>query len=329
VSSGNTDYFPTYDGNGNVSEYLTTAGVVSVHYEYDPFGTLTRRTGSPSNRFQYRFSTKPRDFNTGLHYYLYRWYDPLTGRWPSRDPIEGNLDTGEINEYAYVANEAIGFVDVLGLEIFSDTRERKREYRNLGEDKKVVSDWQTIKPNYTGKLDKCVLTVEVPVRFSISRARGTSAEGKQRLSDGLKDGSLFNKLKKEVEDKWSGKMRLCCTTCKPCPDGIIVNVELKKVDRGGMQVELYDEPGVRLGDQTNWNTAIPGTAAHEVGHHLGNFDEYLGALKERDRWHDYREEDPDSLMVTEKGSVRDRHFEDIARRLGMNCKVKKESEKCD
>ena len=34
VSSSNTDYFPTYDGNGNVSEYLTTSGAVSVHYEY-------------------------------------------------------------------------------------------------------------------------------------------------------------------------------------------------------------------------------------------------------------------------------------------------------
>jgi RHS repeat-associated protein len=111
VSSGNTDYFPTYDGNGNVSEYLTNSGVVSVHYEYDPFGTLTRRSGSPSNRFQYRFSTKPRDINTGLYYYGYRWYDPLTGRWPSRDPIE---EKGGVNLYGFVGNDGICKWDRLG-----------------------------------------------------------------------------------------------------------------------------------------------------------------------------------------------------------------------
>jgi hypothetical protein len=270
----------------------------------------------------------------GVPDYGYRWYDPVTGRWPSRDPLGENLDTGEFNEYSLVTNDAIGLVDFLGLEIFSDGRERKREYRNLvknnqGEVINVKSDSQTIKPNYTGNLDKCILTVAVPVRIAISRARGTSPEGKQRLENSLKDGSLMKKLNEEIKDKWSGRMRLCCTKCKPCPDGIIVNIELKRVKSGGMQVELYDEPGVRLGDQTNWNTAVPGSAAHEVGHHLGNFDEYLGALKEGDRWHDYREEDPDSLMVTEKGSVRPRHFADIARRLGMNCTVKMESEKCD
>ena len=96
--SGTTDYFPTYDGNGNVGEYLTTAGAVAVHYEYGPFGTLTRNTTSTSWRFQYRFSTKPRDLNTGLYYYGYRWYNTFTGRWPSRDPIEEN---GGFNLYSF------------------------------------------------------------------------------------------------------------------------------------------------------------------------------------------------------------------------------------
>jgi RHS repeat-associated protein len=111
VSSSNTDYFPTYDGNGNVSEYLGITGNNVVHYEYDPFGTLTRRTGSTSIQFQYRFSTKPRDFGTGLYYYGYRWYDPVTGRWPSRDPIEEN---GGVNLYGFVGNDSINRFDLLG-----------------------------------------------------------------------------------------------------------------------------------------------------------------------------------------------------------------------
>jgi hypothetical protein len=44
--------------------------------------------------------------------YLYRWYDSLTGRWPSRDPIE---EEGGINLYGFVANRGIDYFDVLGL----------------------------------------------------------------------------------------------------------------------------------------------------------------------------------------------------------------------
>jgi len=44
--------------------------------------------------------------------YLYRYYDPLTGRWASRDPIG---ERGGENLYGFVANHPIWGVDVLGL----------------------------------------------------------------------------------------------------------------------------------------------------------------------------------------------------------------------
>jgi RHS repeat-associated protein len=111
-AAGSPDYFPTYDGNGNVSEYLTSAGGVAVHYQYDPFGNLTEVTGDLSTRFQYRFSTKPRDINTGLYYYGYRQLNPLTGRWVSRDPIE---EAGGVNLYGFAGNDSLNLVDLLGL----------------------------------------------------------------------------------------------------------------------------------------------------------------------------------------------------------------------
>ena len=105
VNQGGT-YYPCYDGNGNITEYLaiTTPDdpatsevneqVVSVvaHYEYDPFGNDITPSdeaiaGVQHGDFAYRFSTKPLDFETGLYYYTYRYYDPVTGRWPSRDPM--------------------------------------------------------------------------------------------------------------------------------------------------------------------------------------------------------------------------------------------------
>jgi len=112
-------YYPTYDGNGNVSEYLDSSGDEVAHFEYDPFGNLTSSNGSTST-FDIRFSTKKRDSETGFSYYGYRYYDPVTGRWPSRDPIEEN---GGLNLYGFLGNDGIGRWDLLGqkFEVYTGT----------------------------------------------------------------------------------------------------------------------------------------------------------------------------------------------------------------
>jgi RHS repeat-associated protein len=112
VTDSTVTYFPTFDGNGNVSEYLNSAGSVVAHYEYDPFGRTTVATGSKAQDFSHRFSTKPLDATTGLYYYGYRFYDPATGRWPSRDPIG---ERGGLNLYGFVGNNGINKVDYFGL----------------------------------------------------------------------------------------------------------------------------------------------------------------------------------------------------------------------
>ena len=112
VTDSSGSYFPTYDGNGNVSEYLDTNGAVVAHYEYDPFGKTTIAAGIQANDFTHRFSTKPLDSTTRLYYYGYRWYDPITGRWPSSDPIE---EGGGVNLYEFVGNNGVNKWDILGL----------------------------------------------------------------------------------------------------------------------------------------------------------------------------------------------------------------------
>lgn len=114
VNDGNASYYPTYDGNGNVSEYLNSAGSVQAHYEYDPFGKTTVATGTKAQDFAHRFSTKPLDTETGLYYYGYRYYDPVTGRWPSRDPIG---ERGGVNLYGFVGNDGVNWWDYLGMKI--------------------------------------------------------------------------------------------------------------------------------------------------------------------------------------------------------------------
>ena len=48
----------------------------------------------------------------GVSFYGYRWYDPLTGRWPSRDPIE---ERGGVNLYGCVQNDGVNRWDLLGM----------------------------------------------------------------------------------------------------------------------------------------------------------------------------------------------------------------------
>jgi RHS repeat-associated protein len=52
---------------------------------------------------------------SGLYLTLYRVYDPRTGRWLSRDPIE---EEGGFNLYAYVGGDPINYIDPLGLMCF-------------------------------------------------------------------------------------------------------------------------------------------------------------------------------------------------------------------
>ena len=76
---------PTYDANGNISEYVSQSGDILSHYDYSPFGELLISTAPHPSPF--RFSTKHHYPETDTLYYGYRHYSPRLGRWLSRDLI--------------------------------------------------------------------------------------------------------------------------------------------------------------------------------------------------------------------------------------------------
>lgn len=80
-------------------------------YEYGLFGEVLRKTGAASGQ-PFHFSTKYQDDETGLLYYGYRYYQPSTGRWLSRDPLE---ELGGNNLYVFAGNAPTCRIDSLGL----------------------------------------------------------------------------------------------------------------------------------------------------------------------------------------------------------------------
>jgi len=114
LSKPDTTFHLYYDGNGNVTSLRDDGGTLSCEYAYGPFGeTLTARGDEAALVYNaFKFSTKYADAESGLLYYGYRYYNPGTGRWLTRDPVgEG----GGIPILAFAANQPVSHIDVLGL----------------------------------------------------------------------------------------------------------------------------------------------------------------------------------------------------------------------
>ncbi|XUT82945.1 RHS repeat-associated core domain-containing protein [Jejubacter sp. L23] len=87
--------------------------------QYGSFGEVSHQTaeswalrqGKPTINQPLRYAGQYADSETGLHYNLFRYYDPGVGRFTSQDPIGLN---GGLNLYQYAPNP-LGWVDPLGL----------------------------------------------------------------------------------------------------------------------------------------------------------------------------------------------------------------------
>jgi RHS repeat-associated protein len=106
--AGSTVYY-TADGLGSIRDLTNSSQNIVEQYSYDSFGNLTTppTTGNP-----YTFTAREYDTETGLLFYRARYYDPKVGRFLQEDPK--GFDGGDVNFYAYVANNPINAVDPSG-----------------------------------------------------------------------------------------------------------------------------------------------------------------------------------------------------------------------
>jgi len=145
IREGSSNYYPTYDGRGNLTGLLDSGGQYVATYEYDAHGNVVQSWDDPLSAgfTPFRFSTKYTDDGarqrgdgaalrralasarveelgalrvatkqTGLVYFGHRYYSPKLGRFVNRDPIG---EAGGENLHAYTRNDPVNSLDYLGL----------------------------------------------------------------------------------------------------------------------------------------------------------------------------------------------------------------------
>jgi RHS repeat-associated protein len=75
------------DGNGNITMLINSSQTMVAKYLYNAFGDTLAQSGALAAANTYRFSSKEWNANSGLYYYLYRFYDPNLQRWVNGDPL--------------------------------------------------------------------------------------------------------------------------------------------------------------------------------------------------------------------------------------------------
>jgi RHS repeat-associated protein len=86
TSSGGTSAWYLPDKLGTIRDIADTSGAVIDHVVYGSFGAVTIETNS-ANGDRNKFTGREYDSTTGLYYYRARYYDPVTARFISEDPI--------------------------------------------------------------------------------------------------------------------------------------------------------------------------------------------------------------------------------------------------
>ena len=78
-------------------------------------------------------SIPARSTTTRLHYYGFRYLDPVTGRWPSRDPIG---ERGGRNLYGFVGNRPTELVDTDGRKWFKSPNVSEKKCKKRKKERK-------------------------------------------------------------------------------------------------------------------------------------------------------------------------------------------------
>ena len=108
MTRGGSTHHYLRDGVGSIGQLLDSNEATQNSYDYYAFGAAY---GSPTENVtsNYSYTGRRRDAEAGLHYYRWRMYDPVLGRFLSRDPSKPG------SEYVYCLSDPVNAVDPEGL----------------------------------------------------------------------------------------------------------------------------------------------------------------------------------------------------------------------
>jgi RHS repeat-associated protein len=102
------------DGAGTARTLTDASGTVTDTYDYDAWGNIINTTGSTPNVYLYR--GEQYDADLSLYYLRARYYNPLTGRFSSRDPYAGEvLNPLTLHKYLYSGSDPVDLSDPSGM----------------------------------------------------------------------------------------------------------------------------------------------------------------------------------------------------------------------
>jgi RHS repeat-associated protein len=114
MTQDNQTYYLHYNQVGTLKAISDKNQNIIKEITYDTFGTIHNDT-NPNFKVIFGFAGGLQDRDTNLVHFGYREYDPQTGKWTAKDPIDFN--GGDSNLYGYVLGDPVNLVDPEGLKI--------------------------------------------------------------------------------------------------------------------------------------------------------------------------------------------------------------------
>jgi RHS repeat-associated protein len=118
-ATGTNTYYALKDNLNTVHALIDASGQIVERYEYDAWGRVLGVYDASGAELaqsaignRYLWQGREYDFTTGLYYFRARWYDPVAGRWLSKDPIG---ISGGLNQYVFCGNNPVNYRDPFGL----------------------------------------------------------------------------------------------------------------------------------------------------------------------------------------------------------------------
>jgi RHS repeat-associated protein len=106
-----TEYF-LGDALGSVRQLTAGNGEVTLTKSYAPYGEMLSSNGSGTSPFAY---TGEQQDASGLTYLRARYYNPVNGRFMSRDTFPGNVTyPSSLNRYSYAGDNPVRYTDPSG-----------------------------------------------------------------------------------------------------------------------------------------------------------------------------------------------------------------------